>query len=53
VIINSETNQPIQGVKVEITNPFEGGLNSSPSQSPFGSPSIELQEPPPLNTHNG
>jgi hypothetical protein len=50
VIINSETNQPIQGVKVEITNPFEGGLNSSPSQSPFGSPSIELQEPPPLNT---
>jgi hypothetical protein len=45
-----KSNQPIQGVKVEITNPFEGGLNSSPSQSPFGSPSIELQEPPPLNT---
>jgi len=51
VIINSETNQPIQGVKVEKVNPFEGGLNSSPTPT-FNAPSpaAEFQEPPPPNT---
>jgi hypothetical protein len=44
IMINSETNQPIQGVKVEKTNSSEEGLNTSPPQL---SPSIELQVPPP------
>jgi len=48
VIINSETNQPVQGVKVETTNPFGGGINA-PKTTPFPSTAnpTPLQEPPP------
>ena len=48
VIINSETNQPVQGVKVETTNPFGGGINT-PKTTPFSSTAnpTPLQEPPP------